>query len=169
MKLLSPLKRCTKCKEWKQATPDYFYRKGGGRDGLVSWCKICFKEAVRRRYRANPERSRERSREGSRRWREARPERARRKHGERVRRRRALKAGAEGTFTEAEFLALCELHGGRCLACGRTDLPLQRDHVVPLSRGGRNDISNIQPLCQQCNDSKGTESTDYRRKDNDRE
>lgn len=104
--------------------------------------------------RANPERVAVINRT----WRKANPEKTRAQG----RRRRALHANAEGSFTEAEFRALCEEYGNRCLCCGRTDTPLQRDHVIPLSRGGTDWISNIQPLCQRCNDSKGTKSTDYR-------
>jgi 5-methylcytosine-specific restriction endonuclease McrA len=37
------------------------------------------------------------------------------------------------------------------LCCGEAK-PLTVDHVVPVSKGGSNDISNIQPLCLECND-----------------
>jgi 5-methylcytosine-specific restriction endonuclease McrA len=29
-----------------------------------------------------------------------------------------------------------------------------RDHIVPLSRGGSNDWSNLQPACRECNSAK---------------
>jgi 5-methylcytosine-specific restriction protein A len=29
-----------------------------------------------------------------------------------------------------------------------------RDHVIPLAEGGRDDESNVQPLCQACSDAK---------------
>ncbi len=65
-------------------------------------------------------------------------------------RRRALAAGAAGSFTAAEWRALVERHGARCAYCGGEG-PLEIEHRVPLSRGGTNDISNIVPACRGCN------------------
>lgn len=89
----------------------------------------------------------------------------RRRHPEQVKageqRRRAREALAPGSFTPAEWRAMCEHYGHRCLCCGVVK-PLTPDHVIPLSKGGSNDIANIQPLCLDCNRRKGTKSTDYR-------
>lgn len=83
-------------------------------------------------------------------------------YAQKVANRRARLKEADGSHTLEEWQALCERYDNRCLACGRDDVELTRDHVVPLTEGGTNDISNIQPLCLSCNCSKGTKSTDYR-------
>lgn len=42
-----------------------------------------------------------------------------------------------------------------CKSCGTLD-DLSIDHVHPISKGGSNDISNLQTLCRPCNVSKGS-------------
>ena len=78
-----------------------------------------------------------------------------------VNRRRARLAEAEGSHTVEEWEALCAEYGYRCAACGK-DGPMTRDHVQPLSKGGSDYISNIQPLCHSCNCKKLASTTDYR-------
>ncbi|ORM37394.1 HNH endonuclease signature motif containing protein [Williamsia sp. 1135] len=41
-----------------------------------------------------------------------------------------------------------------CAYCGAGDRPLQRDCVLPISRGGRYTLDNIAPACGSCNASK---------------
>lgn len=43
---------------------------------------------------------------------------------------------------------------GGCAYCGTTDVPLQKDCVQALSRGGRYTLDNIAPACRSCNASK---------------
>jgi len=44
----------------------------------------------------------------------------------------------------------------QCQSCGKTtgETDLTIDHIIPLSRGGQNDISNLQTLCLKCNQKK---------------
>lgn len=77
-------------------------------------------------------------------------------------RRKARLKGNGGTFTGQEWRALCERLGNTCLACGAVGVDLTVDHVVPLSKGGRNGIENVQPLCRACNLKKGDKMIDYR-------
>ena len=77
--------------------------------------------------------------------------------------RYALSIAAEGYFTDEQFTKLCEQHDNRCLCCGKVK-KLTVDHIVPLSKGGSNDISNIQSICGPCNSKKGTKTIDYRPK-----
>ena len=43
---------------------------------------------------------------------------------------------------------------GKCQWCGTSE-KITIDHITPLSKGGTNDIDNLQPLCIHCNTSKG--------------
>lgn len=127
------------------------------------------REYDRQRNRENPRRSREATLKWYRankehhlsvgqKWRKENPESNRALRA----RRRARINGNEGSYTGTEFKRLCSQYDNRCLACGRNDVPLTADHVVPVSCGGSNYIDNIQPLCQSCNSSKGTKTIDYR-------
>lgn len=51
--------------------------------------------------------------------------------------------------------------GFACLCCGSVN-NLSLDHIVPIHRGGKNQISNLQTLCRSCNSSKGIAIIDYR-------
>jgi 5-methylcytosine-specific restriction endonuclease McrA len=48
-----------------------------------------------------------------------------------------------------------ERDGRACVYCG-ADKPLEGDHIVPLSRGGSNALTNLATACRPCNLSKGS-------------
>jgi 5-methylcytosine-specific restriction endonuclease McrA len=73
----------------------------------------------------------------------------------------ARKIGNGGTYSAAEWYALCDLWGNKCLYCGATKR-LTVDHIVPIKLGGPNIITNLQLLCRSCNSRKGTKIIDYR-------
>jgi 5-methylcytosine-specific restriction endonuclease McrA len=175
------MKKCNKCEEWKDLSD--FTKSKVTKDGLRHYCREC--ESIRWKlwYQANKEKrsqyNREylpanrdkrqaynktyraknpgKSTETSRTWRENNPEKSKAKWHK----RQAQKLGNGGSYTGAEWKALCDHYGNKCLAC-RESKPLTVDHVVPVSKGGSNDISNIQPLCRSCNTSKLDKTIDYR-------
>lgn len=107
----------------------------------------------RNHYDLNPEKVIARSKK----WAEQNPEKVKAAKAGNRRKRRAAKHLSQGSFTAEEFEELCGRYGDKCLRCGSTEAALEADHVVPLTKGGSDDISNIQPLCGPCNRS-NTES-----------
>lgn len=136
------------------------------------------------RYRRNPEvikarvaawqqENRERANENSRRWRAAHPER----HAEAVRRVRQANPDAvrertrrrqamlKGVAVErVDYLAIAERDGWTCHLCdlpvdpairGRVREARSFDHVIPITRGGRHEASNIKLAHFGCNSRKG--------------
>lgn len=51
--------------------------------------------------------------------------------------------------------------GFKCLKCWNIN-NLQIDHIIPISKGGENKISNLQTLCNSCNSVKRDTYNDYR-------
>lgn len=78
---------------------------------------------------------------------------------ERNRRREYLRKGsAESTLTDAQFEAIKAAYNYRCVYCPpdckdclRKKHQLTRDHLTPVSRGGRDTIDNVVPACRSCN------------------
>jgi hypothetical protein len=81
--------------------------------------------------------------------------------------RRAIKLKNGGSYTEKEWIELCHNFGNKCLACGKSNVKLTQDHVIPLVLGGSNSINNIQPLCKSCNCKKHKKIIDYRGETNE--
>ena len=81
-----------------------------------------------------------------------------------ARRRRRRIAAAVHDLSDEQWSALTTAWGG-CAYCGASGVPLQRDCVLPISRGGRYTLDNIAPACASCNASKcNTEVTGWLRR-----
>jgi 5-methylcytosine-specific restriction endonuclease McrA len=69
--------------------------------------------------------------------------------------RQNRRARERGVIDSGEWQRVLDRYGQCCAYCG---LPgkLTMDHVVPLSRGGKHEISNVVPACSRCNSRKHT-------------
>ena len=88
-------------------------------------------------------------------WRAGNPEKMR----QQLANRRGRKAGNGGSHTLTEWREKRALFNNLCAYCGESK-PLTRDHKLPLSRGGTDDIMNIIPACRPCNSKKRTKTAD---------
>lgn len=70
-----------------------------------------------------------------------------------ARRRKRRMARVAHDLSDAQWAALTAEWNG-CAYCGAADRALQRDCVLPISRGGRYTLENVVPACGSCNASK---------------
>jgi 5-methylcytosine-specific restriction endonuclease McrA len=145
-------KECTSCMVEKPATRDHFHAQKNGRFGLTSKCKDCKNRQIKEWTELNPEKSRAQKL----RWKSKNYEKYLSLKRDDQRRRRYHKSLE--TVDHAVWAMMLSVG---CLRCGSSE-DITQDHVVPLSKGGRNHISNIQPLCRPCNSSKSSSVVDYR-------
>jgi hypothetical protein len=62
----------------------------------------------------------------------------------------------QGTLSGYEVREyLLEKWSRKCAYCGKTDVPLEIEHVIPKSKGGTNRVSNLTLACRPCNKRKG--------------
>jgi 5-methylcytosine-specific restriction endonuclease McrA len=63
----------------------------------------------------------------------------------------------QGTLAEYEVREyLLQKWGHTCTYCGKENIPLQIEHIVPHAKLGSNRVSNLCLACEKCNTRKGT-------------
>lgn len=105
-------------------------------------------------HRDYNERNAETIRDRLREWRKANPFAKRANES----RRRAARLGGGGSHTAVQIAVLLRLQRHKCAnsSCRKSiRKEFHEDHIIPLSRGGSDDIKNIQLLCAPCNLRKG--------------
>lgn len=147
---------CPECKVCKTIRDADYYKRHSEehKSNSMRW-KRTHREKINElnRMRYNPELEKQK-RKNRRQINWAKVRETERKHKERRR-------GANIIHTRDEWIALCDQYNNICLSC-RRNIKLERDHIIPLSKGGDDHINNIQPLCRSCNAKKHDKTIDYR-------
>lgn len=152
------MSKCANCTELKPLND--FYKDKGRKRGVISYCKVCANEKLRKRRldsgveglevrRKWSEENRERLREQDRMYKDSNRVRLRVNENK----RRARKASLPDTLTNKDTDSILTHFDNKCALC---DSPAEAlDHFIPLATGrGGTTKENIIPLCSAMNSSK---------------
>jgi 5-methylcytosine-specific restriction endonuclease McrA len=64
----------------------------------------------------------------------------------------------EGVVTAKDWFQILKENQNKCVYCGRSKVKLTMDHVIPISKGGKHEPSNVLPACLSCNIRKGSKT-----------
>lgn len=175
-----PTKQCSKCKENKPATYEFFSIDKRYSSGFYPSCKKCRSKATSEYNKAHVsarsaydkeyrESHRDKKRDIDRRskekrkpfrkeilraywaeWRKKNPLKVKAKLAKAMAKRR----GASGHYTEQDIALQLKSQKGLCWWCGKELNKYHIDHRIPLVRGGTHDPGNIVISCPICNLSK---------------
>ena len=149
-------KVCPQCQTRKNLS--FFNKRSGERNHQVrAWCKECESKKCKKWREDNPELYSQIKKD----YNVRNPDKV--LHWTRRRKFRLRADNRDGFFVLSEWRELKNKHGNMCLCCKKTEpeIKITADHIIPLSKGGSNDIKNIQPLCFRCNLLKGVKTISY--------
>lgn len=79
-----------------------------------------------------------------------------------IRDQRLAEARERGTHKPEEWEAILVRFEFRCVRCGYRPWPRPcKDHIQPIHLGGSDAAANLQPLCRECNSSKGPDTFNW--------
>jgi len=81
-------------------------------------------------------------------------------HSERYNENTIIRRHYMGFLPPRKKLRVLKRDNFRCKFCGKTanDTQLHIDHITPLSKGGSNNLENLQVLCAECNQAKSNKT-----------
>jgi len=165
------LKKCCKCKieKGKNKTNFRFRNEKGREDEFRCVCRDCEKKDWKLWYLKNKQyrkeyKNQEWYREYSRLYAKKYMLSHKKERSFLQRQRVIRKLLNGGKFSFKEWGELKREYNYTCLSCGKKEpeIKLTMDHIKPLKWGGKNEKSNIQPLCKYCNSIKHLSTIDYR-------
>lgn len=167
-----PSKQCTSCDGLFPATTDNFH-KSKYADGLTAKCKSCRskqrkshylnnKEAVLQQCKEYYSTNKSECRRRAEKWKMQNADKYRiivstwkKNNKERVWSAKARRRELEKSNFIVTPKDMLRLKRSSCAICG-SHHQIEIDHVIPLARGGKHSVGNLQPLCRFHNRSKGT-------------
>lgn len=138
--------RCAKCRTWKPISD--FVK---GRRGLPhSYCKVCSSDWFAARRGADEE-----TRTPYRPAYKLTDEQKKSNKREANRRQHMVRRGAGKAPHKFDLGKMLCIQDAKCVYCRKLLTEYHIDHKMPVSRGGTNDIENLQMTCPKCNMRKG--------------
>jgi len=167
-------KKCTACQIDKPLSE--FYQKHRGGEGVLSECKNCTlarnkawrirnrqqylewdrgrypkrKEEVKQRGRKYYIENRDKIRKRTSDYQKANPD----KCVLYTTKRNEIKRGLLADLTLEQWETIKAVFKNKCAYCGKRTSRLEKEHVIPLSKGGTLTLRNIVPACRSCNSRK---------------